>query len=770
MSRQRPPRVVGLDLRVMESGFLEPYTLRETLLRLRAAGAEVALWRSRAHGADSPWAERVAAALKQWQPDLVVVERVWQRDLLQAGRAAVPQAQWVRPAGSVPMPQDHLLDRVVTSEEAVAWVQTGQWPAAPPARPLTAAVLRQTRAERAPLAEDIDAFDLDSERIEAGRPSIRGPMEGCPFLLDTAANPAYAGVNLEGVQRKGCAYCLDNTGAYALPSTDEIVAAWMAQLTALRAHRGALTEVLVADERPHPHFPALMRALADRPDLHGIRFLWKSRVDWLVQFADGPLTEACELAAASRSVLDLYLIGFENFANSALQRMNKGVTVEDNLRAIAVVEALGERFAQAFRWQDSKGHGIILFGPWTTPDELRTNADWMRKVQFERFRSGALRTRLRLYPNLPLHRMAERDGLLDSAFETGRDRAAEQGYNASVPWRFAHRATAVIWHLCDQVGARLAPHQPESACLEAAVQWGEWLAPAADLEPVLAWRAWERAGRPAESSGTGACPDAQLAALGPGQSVLRSLPGAGRALAKVYQRLGFAVRASDHAAEVALTTADLASAPQIRRAVQPLDLHVWSLLPQQNADAPRWRLDAEGLTGLFGDPAEAWPGLRLTCANGRVVLAPLWPDPARWPDAAARRAQVERAIAWLAGALTPAALLPPPLVDPWPDAEHWPMPQLQVHQAAVQIDEWQVVEGTWRCRLGWQTACDQHAVLEVSLLRTPPDSPAAAQTDHRWLVHGALPAAPDQGWATLFRQLAAWWTACERGAAAALLQ
>lgn len=767
MRPQRPPRVIGLHLRVMESGFLEPYTLRENLLRMRAAGADVALWTSTEHAVAAAWPDRVAAALARAQPDLVLVDHVWRRDVLDAGRQAAPAAQWVRTASSVPMPHDAWLDRVVSGDDLLAWTREGAWPATPIVRPTTAAALRQRRRDDAAPAADLPELDLDGEPVVAGRPSIRGPMDGCPFLLDAAANPVFAGLNLDGVQRKGCVYCLDNTGVYQLPPTDEIVAAWLEQLQALTASRGQLGEVLIADERPHPHLPALMRALVDRPHLHGIRFLWKSRVDWLVQFGHGPVAEACELASASQTVLDLYLIGFENFADSALQRMNKGVTAADNLAAIAVVEQLGERFAQTFRWQDSKGHGIILFSPWTTPDELRTNARVMREVAFERLRSGALRTRLRLYPNLPLHRLAERDGLLAPEFETGRDRAAEQGYSGSLPWRFADRATAVAWQLCDQVGALLVPDQPEHACLAEAVRWAEWLAPAHDLQPVLAWRAWERAGRPAAAEDN-PIPDADLAGLGQGSVLLRSLPGEAEALAAVYERLGFVTRATAHTVTVARTASALTAAAALPRAPVALDLHVWSLLAPAPPHDARWQLEADGLVAQFPAADGPWSGLRLTCGSAGLVVRPLWPNPATVPTAAARRVQVEALLAWLTKTLTPDSLVPPACMDHWSEAERWPLPRPTLSPWTAAPAPLERRDAVWACPIALRDPSGAVFALEVQLLASPPQSPAAARTDLRWLVHGELPSPPPGGWAPLLRQLAAWWTACERGASASL--
>jgi hypothetical protein len=272
----------------------------------------------------------------------------------------------------------------------------------------------------------------------AARATLAGPATGCPFLLDAAKNPIFSGLGMtpDTAQTKGCTFCLDNTGSYAAVSEDAVVGTWLARLRDLREHSPNLGEVLLVDERPHPYLPGFFRALiADRQK--PLELLFKSRVDWLLEFADGPVAEAAALAAEHQSVLHLYLVGFESFDQFHLDLFNKGVSVAHNVAAIEKMRELGERFPCSFEYRRHRAHGIVLFTPWTTPEHLIENARHMRRVRFHELRSEAVRTRLRLYPRTPLHALAERDGLLAPSFEPGRpDRATEQGYDASVAWRF----------------------------------------------------------------------------------------------------------------------------------------------------------------------------------------------------------------------------------------------------------------------------------------------------------------------------------------------
>ena len=301
----------------------------------------------------------------------------------------------------------------------------------------------------------------------SGRPTISGPSSGCPFLLDARSSPAFAGLDLdpELIQTKGCTFCLDNSGAYVVPKQADVLAAWLGGVRRIRAetsgvHRtppspgaspppAARLEILLTDERPHPFLPAFFEAIAAEPGLGPIELLWKSRADWLLEHA-ADVERACEIAGRSGSVVHLYLVGFESFDRGHLDLFNKGHGPELNEAAIVKMRELQERFPRSFEHRRLRSHGIVLFTPWTEPEALLENARWMRRLRFHELRSEAVKTRLRLYPRVPLHHKAERDGLLTERFEEGRgDRAAEQGYDASAPWRFRDPRTEAIFQLAN---------------------------------------------------------------------------------------------------------------------------------------------------------------------------------------------------------------------------------------------------------------------------------------------------------------------------------
>jgi len=312
--------------------------------------------------------------------------------------------------------------------------------------PTKASILRQKQtASGGEVLPDMDVIGED-----VGRLVISGPAKGCPFLADSLKLEPYKNLGLDPtrVQTRGCTFCLDNIGAYAHQSEEKTVAVWLEQIRLRQETIGKAErlEVLLTDERPHPYLPAFFSAVEEAGDIGPIELLFKSRIDWFTEFADTAIQEACDIAERSNSVLHLYLVGFENFDPYHLELFNKGHRVEDNITAIDKIRDLKSRSPKSFEYERLKAHGIILFTPWTEPEALLRNAVLMRQVKFSEFRTEAIRTRLRLYERTPLYHLAKHDGLLADSHSVNRpDRSMEQGYDASIPWKFKDCRTEAIF-------------------------------------------------------------------------------------------------------------------------------------------------------------------------------------------------------------------------------------------------------------------------------------------------------------------------------------
>ncbi|WP_156338684.1 hypothetical protein [Chondromyces crocatus] len=464
--------VLLLDLQARDDGFIGEPALTALAERLAADGRKVRLARlvhehaearEKAEAAASMrrFLGEVQAAVRAAGAEVVVLVRAWDGAVVEAARYGLRDgAVLVRLARGVRAELDGAFDHVV-DEEGLHALLRGEAPATAEFRRLKASDLRRQLAVMQVAGSGaLGGEARGAEGVEIvgarGRATLSGPSGGCPYLADARKNPVFDALSLDParVQTRGCSFCLDNTGAYAAVSAEQVVGAWIAQLRALRAAapRGERIEVLLTDERPHPHLPALFETLMHEPGLGPIELLWKSRVDWLLEFAESAVAPACALAEASGSVLHLYLVGFESFDREALALFNKGHGPEESERAIALMRAFEARFPGTFVFREHRAHGFLLFTPWTSPASLLENASWMRRLRFHELRADAIQTRLRLYPRTPLHHLAVRDGLLVEASEEGRgDRAAEQGYDASAPWRFQDARVEAIFQLAQAV-------------------------------------------------------------------------------------------------------------------------------------------------------------------------------------------------------------------------------------------------------------------------------------------------------------------------------
>lgn len=546
-----------LDLHAREDQFQDDSSFGVLAADLQADGHRVAHVRSvlaSEPGGPEAWRARLADYVRAGGFDVVVLARVWDEATAAGLRGALREgARLVRLTSGVRAALDDRFDHVLDSEGLRRLLAGDDAPAPAEFRPMRPAELRRRAAEAPNRLRVLAPSTLPGgvERDLASRPTISGPASGCPFLLDASKNPRFAslGADPAKVQMKGCTFCLDNTGSFAAPTEAAVLDAWLARLRALREADPSVREVLLTDERPHPYLPAFFRALLADPDARPIELLFKSRVDWLLEFADTAVAEAARLAGEHGSVLHLYLVGFESFAQADLDLFNKGVTVADNVAAIAKMRELAERFPRSFEYRRHRAHGIVLFTPWTEPETLLENARVMREVDFAELRSEAVRTRLRLYPRVPLHALAERDGLLEPEFAEGRpDRAAEQGYDASVPWRFRHPHMEAIFRAASELGriAALA----DADLLEIAVRHVT-RHPGLAAAPDVAWlplrqalRAWGGTGPAgamrAESSLLGVDPEIELILAGEKRACLKeAVPRVeAEGLCRAYRAMG----------------------------------------------------------------------------------------------------------------------------------------------------------------------------------------------------------------------------------------
>ena len=122
------------------------------------------------------------------------------------------------------------------------------------------------------------------------------------------------------------------------------------------------------NENAVPGLPRLINESGDR----GIQLSQINltlRADWLLR-GEEYLREALGMARQRRIKVLLSSVGFESFDDRILKDLNKGVTVETNLKAIGLIRQLKNEFP--FQWaytnRDGAIHGFIHPTPWDTPE------------------------------------------------------------------------------------------------------------------------------------------------------------------------------------------------------------------------------------------------------------------------------------------------------------------------------------------------------------------------------------------------------------------
>ncbi|MDO8682330.1 MAG: radical SAM protein [Armatimonadota bacterium] len=155
---------------------------------------------------------------------------------------------------------------------------------------------------------------------------------------------------------------------------------------------------------PGPKMRARVLALADllRKSNLGITFKIECRADEVDADVLLPLKEA--------GLAEIYL-GVESGIQRALDTFNKGVTVEQNKKAIELVRSLGIKLRC----------GFIMFDPYLTTQELQENVQFIKEMGIDKEAADGpapLVTRLNIFHGVPLIDKLKEDGLLvDDGFD-----------------------------------------------------------------------------------------------------------------------------------------------------------------------------------------------------------------------------------------------------------------------------------------------------------------------------------------------------------------
>jgi hypothetical protein len=274
-------------------------------------------------------------------------------------------------------------------------------------------------------------------RLGPGRaPEIRKHIAadwGCAYRHTKPADGIVSAVTLPpDVPSGGCTFC---TRPAWSPMDWSVTGPLLGkQFDAVCSAFPDLAKLIVIDEHVLSYVDELAILLADRP-VEALEVLLSGRLDHIPRYqrtireAAKRLDGICTLA--------FYQFGIENLADSVLGRYNKGLSWPQIRNALEVMNKLVADYPNLAVEQS---FGFILFDPWTTLEELRTNVLRAREINLDRYRGRAAHTSLRLLPEMALYWRAKADGLLSGSIEENLF-----GYSVNSGWRFQHPEVASVF-------------------------------------------------------------------------------------------------------------------------------------------------------------------------------------------------------------------------------------------------------------------------------------------------------------------------------------
>jgi tetratricopeptide (TPR) repeat protein len=213
----------------------------------------------------------------------------------------------------------------------------------------------------------------------------------------------------------GCAFCTYN--AYFSLSVKQTNNYLIDQMRYLQKEYG-FDKFSIGSEYPFRFLVSLINQIfEEKIRLKQINI--RSRINWLLK-SEKALIKALNLAVKHGFKITIWQLGFESFHQKHLDLYNKKQTVEENLKAIKLLDSLEKKYRENFS-NLIESHGILGITPWTKIEDIikefkvlkQLPLHWREKLPFLSTKAPLNNAKLILYdPLLPIYKKIKSDGLL----------------------------------------------------------------------------------------------------------------------------------------------------------------------------------------------------------------------------------------------------------------------------------------------------------------------------------------------------------------------
>jgi hypothetical protein len=172
---------------------------------------------------------------------------------------------------------------------------------------------------------------------------------------------------------KGCSFCdVATDKGYMGNVKDDAVLKQLTLLPEMENSKKIPFELI--NENPIPKLDLLFK-LANSIDIKFSQINLTLRADHLIKHSK-KFQSILKIARKRKIKILISSIGFESFDNSILKNLNKGVTVETNIRAVKELRLLEYKFQGTFYYtrRDGANHGFIHPTPWDS-DKTQQNTN-----------------------------------------------------------------------------------------------------------------------------------------------------------------------------------------------------------------------------------------------------------------------------------------------------------------------------------------------------------------------------------------------------------